>query len=157
MNKVRVGFFSFTEITDRAQHRAYNEWHLLDHMPEQYPLGGLAHGQRWVRTPALRDASLVEPGSPLDAVHYTTLYLMTEPVTQTLREFLALGADLRALGRFFSARQSHLSGPTRLLTSAVAPRALISAEAVPYRPHTGIHVIVERVDCHDDDYLQWWH
>ena len=39
-NKVKVGFFSFTEITDPAEHHAYNEWHQLDHMPEQFPLDG---------------------------------------------------------------------------------------------------------------------
>ena len=36
-NKVKLGFFSFTEVTDPGQHRAYNEWHQLDHMPEQHP------------------------------------------------------------------------------------------------------------------------
>src|SRR4029079_18129665 len=125
--------------------------------PEQYPIEGVAYGQRWVRTPALRAASMVADGSPLDAVHYLALYLMPEPVERTLREFHALGGDLRALGRFHAHRRSHLSGPMRLLESAVAPRVLISAEAVPYRPHRGVHVLVERVERHDDDYLQWCH
>ena len=43
MNKVKVGFFSFTEITDPAEHRAYNEWHQLDHMPEQLPIPGIVY------------------------------------------------------------------------------------------------------------------
>ena len=54
--KVVAGFFSFTEITDPAEHRAYNEWHQLDHMPEQLPLDGIAYGQRWVSTPAVTRA-----------------------------------------------------------------------------------------------------
>ena len=54
MAKVRIGFFSFTEITDPAEHRSYNEWHQLDHMPEQFPLPGVVFGQRWVSTPACR-------------------------------------------------------------------------------------------------------
>ncbi len=168
MDKVRVGFFSFTEITDASEHRSYNEWHLFDHMPEQYPIDGVAYGQRWVRTPELAAASLVADGSPLEAVHYLTLYLMTEPVERTLREFVALGQDLRSLGRFHQARRAHLSGPLRHLESHVAPRALISAEAVPYRPHRGVHVVVERVERvdrsepgnparRDDEYLQFWH
>jgi len=53
MNKVRLGFFSFTEITDPGEHHSYNEWHQLDHMPEQFPLDGIAYGQRWVSTPSL--------------------------------------------------------------------------------------------------------
>jgi hypothetical protein len=157
VNKVRVGFCSFTEITDPTEHRPYNEWHVFDHMPEQYPIAGVAYGQRWVRTPELAAASLVEPGNPLDAIHYLTLYLMTEPVEQTLREFAALGRDLRALGRFHQARRSHLSGPLRVLEAHVAPRVLISAEAVPYRPHRGVHVLVERVERADDEYAQFCH
>ncbi len=157
MNKVQVGFFSFTEITDPAEHHAYNEWHMLDHMPEQYPIPGVAYGQRWVRTPALRAASLVAADSPFDPVHYVTLYLMTDPVDRTLRDFYTLGGDLRALGRFHAFRRSHLSGPLRFLESTVAQRVLVSADAVPYRPHRGVHVIVERVEQHDADYLQWCH
>jgi hypothetical protein len=157
MNKVRVGFVSFTEITDPAEHRSYNEWHMLDHMPEQYPIEGVAYGQRWVRTPALRDQSTVADGSPLAAIHYLTLYLMTEPVDRTLHEFRALGGDLRAMGRFHQQRTSHLSGPLRVVGNDAARRVLVSAEAIPYRPHRGVHVIVERVERHDDEYLQWWH
>jgi hypothetical protein len=157
MNKVRVGFFSFTEITDPAEHHSYNAWHLFDHMPEQYPIDGVAFGQRWVRTPELARSSLVEDGNALGASHYVTLYLMTEPVERTLREFVALGQDLRSLGRFHQQRQSHLSGPLRRLESHVAPRVLMSAEAVPYRSHRGVHVVVERIERHDDDYLQFWH
>jgi len=119
MNKVQVGFFSFTEITDPTQHRAYNAWHLLDHLPEQHPLDGVAFGQRWVSSPACRAARAVS-GPLLDPIHYVTLYLMTEPVDRTLREFLALGADLRALGRFHRHRRAHLSGPFRLLEAAAA-------------------------------------
>src|SRR5438445_527148 len=91
-NKVKVGFFSFTEITDPHEHRAYNEWHQLDHMPEQFPLRGIAYGQRWVSTPACRAARLTS-GPLLDPIHYMTLYLITEPVDETLREFRRLGRD----------------------------------------------------------------
>jgi len=51
-NKIRLGFFSFTEITDPNEHHSYNEWHQLDHMPEQFPLSGIVYGQRR-GTPAL--------------------------------------------------------------------------------------------------------
>ena len=33
-------------------------------------------------------------GARLDPIHYVTLYLMTEPVDRTLREFMQLGRDL---------------------------------------------------------------
>jgi hypothetical protein len=142
MNKVKVGFFSFTEITDPAEHRSYNEWHQLDHMPEQYPLPGMAFGQRWVSTPACRVARTVD-GPLLAPVHYVTLYLMTEPVQETLDAFLALGGELRSLGRFHQHRRALLSGPFDVSSIVAAPRALISAEAVPYRPNRGAFVVVE--------------
>jgi hypothetical protein len=142
MNKVKVGFFSFTEITDPNEHHSYNEWHQLDHMPEQYPIPGMAFGQRWVSTPACRAARVVD-GPPLAAVHYVTLYLMTEPVQETLEEFHALGGRLREVGRFHQHRRALLSGPFDIETVAAAPRVLISAEAVPYRPNRGAYVVVE--------------
>src|SRR5262249_34488518 len=109
VNKIRVGFFSFTEITDPGEHRSYNKWHQLDHMPEQCAVEGIAFGQRWVSTPACRAARAVSE-SPLDAIHYMTLYLMTEPVDRTLREFMELGRDLHAANRFHLARAARLSG-----------------------------------------------
>ncbi len=142
MNKVRVGFFSFTEITDPSEHRSYNEWHQLDHMPEQYPLPGMAFGQRWVSTPACRAARAVD-GPLLSGVHYVTLYLMTEPVDATLEAFHALGGHLRSVGRFHEHRRALLSGPFSVAAAAAAPRVLVSGEAVAFRPNRGIYVVVE--------------
>ena len=42
--KAAYGFFSFTEVTDPAEHHAYNAWHQLDHLPEQFPLRGPHRG-----------------------------------------------------------------------------------------------------------------
>jgi hypothetical protein len=144
MNKIRIGFFSFTEITDPAEHRSYNEWHQLDHMPEQYPLDGIAYGQRWVSTPECRAARAVSE-APLDAIHYMTLYLMTEPVERTLREFMQLGRDLHAVGRFHLHRRARLSGPFPFQSASVSARVLVSPEAVPYRPNLGVYVEVEEL------------
>jgi hypothetical protein len=142
MGKVSVGFFSFTEITDSSEHRSYNEWHQLDHMPEQYPLAGIVAGQRWVSTPACRARRAVSEGL-LDPIHYMTLYLMGEPLETTLAGFKDLAARLRVDGRFHSQRRSRLSGPFDRESIAVAGRVRISAEAVPYRPNRGVYVVVE--------------
>ncbi len=141
-DKVKLGFFSFTEITDPDEHHSYNEWHMLDHMPEQYPLDGVLYGQRWVSTPACRAARLVSD-PPLDSIHYVTLYLMAEPAERTLQEFMQLGRNLYKVGRFHLHRRAQLSGPFPLLGTDVAGRVLISAEAVPYRPNLGVYVEVE--------------
>ena len=142
--KPTYGFFSFTEVTDPAEHRSYNEWHQLDHLPEQFPLAGIAYGQRWVSTPACRAARAVS-GGELDAVHYVTCYLMAEPIEETLDEFFALGAELHRLNRFHQQRRAHLTGPFHIDHSVAAPRVLVSAAAVPFRAHRGIYVVVEEL------------
>jgi hypothetical protein len=144
-NKVKVGFFSFTEITDPGEHHAYNEWHQLDHMPEQFPLPGIAFGQRWVSTPGCRAARAVD-GELLAPIHYVTLYLMTEPIDETLRDFMDLGRELHEVDRFHQHRRAHLSGPFLVDGTAAAPRVLVSAEAVPYRPNRGVYVVVAEGD-----------
>ncbi|HZP29908.1 MAG TPA: hypothetical protein VFC99_13215 [Acidimicrobiia bacterium] len=140
-NKVKVGFFSFTEITDPAEHHSYNEWHQLDHMPEQFPLPGIAFGQRWVSTPACRAARAAD-GELLAPIHYVTLYLMLDPVDETLRDFMALGRELHEVDRFHQHRRALLSGPFAVDATLATPRVLISAEAVPYRPNRGVYVVV---------------
>src|SRR5437763_1569333 len=83
------------------------------HLPEQFPLRGIAYGQRWVSTPACR-AARTASAPLLDAIHYMTLYLITEPLDDTLREFRQLGRDLYDVGRFHLHRRAHLSGPFAL-------------------------------------------
>jgi hypothetical protein len=139
-HKVVAGFVSFTEVAAGA-HRSYNEWHLFDHLPEQLPLRGIAWGERWVLTPARRARSHLVP--PLDRIHYVTLYLLAEPVDETIAEFFALAGELRAADRFHEHRTAHLAGPAAVTASSAAPRALVSAAAIPSRPSTGVHVRVE--------------
>jgi hypothetical protein len=146
--KVSHGFFSFTEVTDPGAHAAYNAWHQLDHLPEQFPLPGIVYGQRWVSTPACR-AARAASAPALDSIHYVTCYLMAEPIVQTLDDFFALGAELHRLDRFFEARRAHLTGPFRVRGSAAAPRVLVSAPAVPYRPHRGVYLVVEELATDD--------
>ena len=149
--KVSAGFCSFTEITDPAEHRSYNEWHQLDHLPEQLTLDGIAWGERWVASPACRAAWTVAP--PFDPIHYLTLYLLTGPVEPALAEFAALAVDLRAVDRFHRHRRAAVSGAFDVVACAVAPRVLVSAAAVPYRPNRGIHVRVD--EPAPDAHLAW--
>jgi hypothetical protein len=136
---VEICFLSFTEITDPAGHRAYNVWHQLDHMPEQYTLSGVRWGQRWVRTPACRAATHTTGGA-FGAVHYVTCYLMAAPVAPVLEQFRDLAVDLRRRGRFFDARRSVLSGPLTVTGAWAADRVQVSAASIPFRPNLGVHV-----------------
>jgi len=139
--EAHAGFFSFTEITDPAEHRSYNAWHQLDHMPEQFPLAGMAYGQRWVSTPACTAARVVAD-PVLAPVHYLTLYLMSDPVHVTLREFMALAERLRDEDRFHGGRRARLAGPVAVTGMSAAPRVRVSPEAVPYRPNRGVYAVV---------------
>ena len=140
-NKVKVGFFSFTEVLD-GRHREYNEWHLFDHMPENFKLEGLQWGQRWVSTPRLTERRLFSQGD-LARTQYVTLYLITEPVTQAIDDFYALGRELHSNGRWFDERKSHLSGPFTLVQTYAAPTMEVDADAIPYRPNRGVFVTAQ--------------
>jgi hypothetical protein len=155
VSKVKLGFFSFVEVTDPAAHRSYNEWHQLDHMPEQYPIPGIVWGQRWVAPPGCAAARLVASES-LELTQYVALYLVADPVAETLTEFDEVGHRLGEQGRFHKQRRSHLFGGWHLLEMAAAPRVLISAEAVPFRPCRGIYTVIEE-DPGDDGWVQRMH
>jgi hypothetical protein len=134
-----LGFFSFTEVTQPSAQRAYNEWHRLDHMPEQFSLDGVLFGQRWVCTPDCREARVAV--SPLlETCHYMTLYLMRD--AGVLPAFADLAQRLRQADRFFADRRAHLSGPFEVSDRWVSPRVKVSAAAVPHRPARGIYVVV---------------
>ena len=134
-----LGFFSFTEVTDPSAHEAYNAWHQLDHLPEQFTIDGIVFGQRWVRSPRCRAAESAT-GGLLDRFHYMTLYLLRDE--SVVPEFFALAKRLYAEDRFFAARRALLSGPFAVVGRWAAPRVAVSAAAVPYRPAHGVHVVV---------------
>jgi hypothetical protein len=143
--KVVAGYVSFTEVTDPAEHRSYNEWHLFDHLPEQLPLPGIVSGERWVASPRCR-ATWPAVTPLFEPVHYVTLYLLAEPLAETVAAFRARGRALHELGRFHEQRRALLSGPFPVLAQRAAPRVLVSAEAVPHRPNLGAFVRVERTE-----------
>jgi hypothetical protein len=143
--EVEVGFFSFTEIPDPGEHRSYNEWHQLDHLPQQYEIPGVVLGQRWVSTPGCSSVRVYQ-SDQLRSVQYMTLYLMSAPLEDTLGRFKALAVSLRDAGRFHLHRRSHLSGPFGVRQMRASERALVSAPVVPFRPNRGVYVIVEPLD-----------
>ena len=161
MNRVKVGFFSLSDrggSDDDPDDRAYLAWHQLDHMPEQYQLPGMIHGQRWVSNGACCAARSTATGV-FEHVHHVVLYLMGEPVEQTLDDFFDLGSRLAHLGRFPRDLPRRFLGALRLLEVRASPGALVSAEVVPFRPNRGIYLIVEQPGDRDglDPYLRWRH
>ncbi len=142
MNRVKLGFFSLSHHSPTGDDRPYLEWHQMDHMPEQYQLPGMLLGQRWASTPDCRQARVAEH-EDWSRVEHVVCYLMGRPVEETLDEFFVLGRHLAELGRFPHALPSQYRGGLRLLETIAAPRVLVSTEVIPFRPHTGIFLIVE--------------
>jgi hypothetical protein len=134
----------------------YLEWHLLDHLPEQYQLDGLRHGQRWASTPACRAVRAAE-SERFAAVDHVTQYLMADPPDQVVDDFLDLGARLRAAGRYPARLPSVMLAGFVPQVAAAAARVLVSDGVVPYRPNRGAYVILERPPDGDEGtrYRTW--
>jgi PhnB protein len=147
--EITGAYVSFTEVTPDG-HDAYNRWHLFDHLPEQYRLPGIAHGQRWAVTSVLA----AEP--PLDRVHYVTLYLLTEPFEENVQAFWALGRELADAGRFDDHRVSHLNGALRIRDRRTAPANPLDPRAVPFAPHRSVRVVLDGTDAGLDAAVGTW-
>lgn len=140
-------FFSFTTVTDPTAHHAYNEWHQLDHRPENLALPGVAWGERWVRSP---DCAAVSPrhNAGLDDVQYVNMYWFREPVDESVAAWSELAERSFHWGRRPDVRLTErpLMGFFRPIKGYVNERVLVSADVLPLRPNRGVHVTVTRVD-----------
>lgn len=148
MNGSTRAFFSFPEVLDPARHRDYNAWHQLDHRPQNLALDGVAHGDRWVRTPACRDASPVDLAPDLSAAHYVAMYWFREPARASIEQWRELGTTTLEQGRrpeLGWTRRRH-TGFYRPLAGGVGPGVTVTADAVPHRPHRGVVLEVLRAD-----------
>ncbi len=149
-NRARAGVFSLAQASpDGPQADAdYLRWHLLDHLPEQYRNDALVHGLRWESTPACRDRRAARTAVSPDAarfepVHHVTHYLFADPVDQALEDFLALGSELAALGRYPVRLPGVMLGTYDVAEVAAAPRVRVSPPAIPWRPTRGAYLVIE--------------
>ncbi|MEV5647312.1 hypothetical protein AB0L57_03580 [Nocardia sp. NPDC052254] len=134
-------FFSFPEITDPGRHAEYNEWHMLDHRPENLALQGVVHGDRWVLSP---DCAAV--GTRADPLlrdfHYMAMYWFAEPADDSEREWKALGRSTLEQGRRpeLSWTRRSVTGFFRPVRGRMSDRSQISLAALPFRPTRGVYV-----------------
>ena len=140
--RARLGYFSLSAHAESGDDRPYLSWHQLDHMPEQYQLPGLVLGQRWAATEACRAARTATDDRWAGTEH-VVCYLMGEPLDETVDGFLALGSRLARMGRFPLHLPSCYRGGLVLLEAHAAPRVLVGADVVPFRPHRGVYLVVE--------------
>ena len=149
-NRARAGVFSLAQASpDGPQADAdYLAWHLLDHLPEQYRNDALVLGSRWESTPACRAhraarTSASPDAARFEAVHHVTHYLFADPVDQALEDFLALGGELAALGRYPVRLPGVMLGAYDVAEVAAARRVRVSAPAIPFRPTRGAYLVLE--------------
>ncbi|ORA82698.1 hypothetical protein BST28_03220 [Mycolicibacter kumamotonensis] len=139
-------FFSFISLHNAGpdDHRRYNEWHQLDHRPENLALPGVAAGERWRRPPDCKEISTAT--AEQESVDYVAMYWFREPVERSVREWEQLGADSVQWGRgpMIPGVRRTLLAFFRPVKGYSAPSSLVSPAAIPYRPNQGLHLTLTR-------------
>ncbi len=157
MIRVKAAFFSLTPPNPSDDDGSYLKWHLLDHMPEQYQLPGIQFALRYIADGDYL-TSRIAGDDTLGEVGNVVNYLVGDPVQQTHDDFWEVGLRLAERGRFPERRPSLQIRMPALLSWYASPQALVSAEVVPFRPHRGVVVIVERPVGDDiSRWLTWLH
>ena len=144
---VELAILSMSARSPDGEDAAYLEWHVLDHLPEQYRIDGVRHGQRWISTAACRDARVASE-APFDEVDHIVNYLFAPPshatMAETLDVFFTLGNSLHHGGRMpLRLPRKHLA-IYDLVAKSASSRALVGADVMPWRPARGVYVVVER-------------
>jgi hypothetical protein len=144
-----LAFFSFTGIADESQHRSYNEWHQLDHRPENLALPGVAWGERWASRGEYSAAA--QATEHFDNLSYVNMYWFRPPVEQAVAEWTALGEASFQWGRgpLIPGVERQLLAFFHPVKGYAAASALVSPEVLPYRPSRGLHLTLSQIsDAH---------
>jgi hypothetical protein len=137
---VRHAFISLSAREPDGRDAEYIEWHSLDHRPEQYRLAELRDSLRLVSTPECRAARAANVDQ-YDAVDHVMTYLFRD--LDGLPQFSALGAALNAGGRMPLRLPSAGFMTADLEGKVAAPEAVAGADVVPWRPATGVYLMIE--------------
>jgi hypothetical protein len=140
-------FLTLTQLSDPDRHDEYNAWHQLDHLPENLVQPGVEWGNRWVRTPECAASSSSQGPDSADA-QYLVMYQFRPPLDVSIAEWTELNQRAQWWGR-----RPELLWTIRMplgffspVAGYASPRVLVSADAVPHRPHLGIHLTVPRYE-----------
>jgi hypothetical protein len=133
-------FISLSEREPDGRDAEYIEWHSLDHRPEQYRLAELRDSLRLVSTPECR-AARAASDPQYDAVDHVMTYLFSD--LAALPRFSALGAALNTAGRMPLRLPSAGFMTADLAGKVSAPDAVAGADVIPWRPATGVYLLIE--------------
>jgi hypothetical protein len=157
-----LAHISLTELTDASRHAEYNAQQSLERDPRLLHEAGIAWTERWVRSPdcVAADSAAAKPAS-CNAAHYARLTWFRAPAEASAQRF----ADL-AERDFQQGRRADLDWSRSLLDAYfvplkgyVAPRVLVSSEALPFRPGLGAYLAVSRFTGHGaeaEDRFRWY-
>jgi hypothetical protein len=137
---VTTVFVSLTTREPDGRDAEYIRWHSLDHRPEQHRLAGLRGSLRLVSTPACR-AARAASHDPYDAVDHVMTYWFAGP--ESLGAFMALGRALGAAGRMPLRLPSVEVASYQVAGRVAAPRVVVGADVVPWRPAVGVYLLLE--------------
>lgn len=138
-------FFTFVRLTDPGVDDAYNAWHFLDHRPENLAQPGVAWGDRWKIDSACREHA-AEPDPMLKGTDYVAQYWFRPPYEESIAAWNNLAEDSHRWGRGpqFPGLERPLRGFYRPVQGYAAPRILVDADVLPFRPNRGLNVTVRR-------------
>lgn len=138
----------------------YLEWHSLDHRVEQYRIAGVRHSLRLVLTAECR-AARAFCDARYEAVAHVMTYFFTEDAA--LEQFNALSVALSGARRPFTL-QSIENGYLRVAGMVAAPRAVVGADVIPWRPARGVYLLIEQGTLSPASLAEiegvagvWWH
>src|SRR5579871_2639707 len=145
-------------MTDPEKHRAENELFQLYHQPELRKLPEIAWVDRWVCGPDCAARSASAPDFGFD---YASVCWLLPPAPASARAFTEHFERAAQLGLHSAAwSETTLDAFVVPLHGYVKPSALLSAEALPFRPNTGAYLIVSRFHRHHDaeaeDAFRWY-
>lgn len=145
-------------MTDPTQHRAENELFQLYHQPELRSLPEVAWVDRWVCAP---DCTAHAARTAEGRFDYAAIMWLRPPAHASARastEHFERAAQLGLHSRAWA--ETTLETFMVPLKGYVRPTALLSADALPFRPNTGAHLIVSRFHRHHDaeaeDVFRWY-
>lgn len=144
MRDLKAALFFLSEAEDGADYiDDYLNWHVFEHMPEQFLAENIFWGQRFVATPACIEASAVRTSEVGKAQHLQN-YIFEDP-DLAWKEIHDIGHTLRGRGRDRpgAAPTMRFFGTVLLARTYAAARTMLSPEAIAFRPNHGIYLIVE--------------
>lgn len=153
-------FVSLSAREGDGRDRDYLVWHSLDHRPEQYRLSGLRHSIRLVSTPACRALRAAQKGSYEEVDHVMTYFFTADAAFE---QFNALSQALGGGRRPFRL-PSVAAGYFSLAGKIASPAAVAGADVIPWRPATGVYLLIEESEVSPDELVDidgvagiWWH